>query len=504
MNDQQRAAVRHVLSSTDGIMVITGKAGTGKTTLMKEVKQGIMESGKRIFSFAPSSEASRGVQRSEGFDNADTVATLIQDAALHPELKHQVIWIDEAGMLSNRDMNQVVAIANSQGARIILSGDTKQHTSVERGDALRIIQQKTGIPPITVDKIQRQTNSDYTEAVQLLSHGAVEKGFKKLDQLGAIHEITGSQERIAAIAEDYYQSAYAGKQKPTKEVLVIAPTHAEGDVVTQEIRQTLKAGNRIGQEEHEFKILRNRQLTEAEKQQPESYRQGGMLVFHQHSKGVKAGKRLEMLEADENRLLAKDQSGQSYSVALSEAKKFTVYEPKSIEVAEGDKIRITANGKSNEGKNLFNGSCFSIKGFDKQGNIELSNGSALSPDFGHFNLGYVSTSHAAQGKTADKVIISQSSATFRASSMEQFYVSVSRGKQAVSIYTDDKAHLQHAVSQSSERTFATDLMARREQQAQEINRISLFRRWQDKAVETHDHITSKTRNDGLQAAARTE
>jgi conjugative relaxase-like TrwC/TraI family protein len=167
LNEQQKAAVKHALSSTDGIIVITGKAGTGKTTLMKEVQLGIRETGKEIFSFAPSSEASRGVQRSEGFENADTVARLIQQTDLHPALKNQVVWIDEAGMLSNRDMNRILSIAQAQSARVILSGDTKQHTSVERGDALRIIQQEAGIRPVTVDKIQRQKNVAYKEAVGL-------------------------------------------------------------------------------------------------------------------------------------------------------------------------------------------------------------------------------------------------------------------------------------------------------------------------------------------------
>jgi conjugative relaxase-like TrwC/TraI family protein len=504
LNPQQQAAVKHALSSTDGIIIITGKAGTGKTTLMKEVQRGILESGKQIYSFAPSSEASRGVQRSEGFENADTVARLMIDKMLHTELKHQVIWIDEAGMLSNKDMNRICAIAHAQSARIILSGDIRQHSSMERGDALRIIQQETGIKPVTVDKIQRQKNADYKEAVQLLSHGQTEKGFKKLDRIGAIHEVADHTARGKAIAEDYYASAYAGGRQPVKEVLVIAPTHAEGEIVTQQIRQTLKAQQVIGQDDRAFTTLKNRQLTEAEKQLKESYRPGDVVQFHQNSKGIKAGKRLELVTADEDRLSAKDEKGMAYGIPLAEARKFTVFEPRQVAIAEGDKIRITANSKCTDGKNLFNGSTFSVEGFDKQGNIKLSNGSAISSEFGHFNLGYVSTSHAAQGKTADKVILSQSSATFRASSMEQFYVSVSRGKQAVSIYTDDKEHLKQAVSQSGERTSATELMAKRQQQAQEINRQSLLRTRQERANETPDYVTAKNRTHGLQAAARTE
>ena len=245
-------------------------------------------------------------------------------------------------------MNCILAIANTQSARIILTGDTRQHTSVDRGDALRIIQQEAGIKTVTVNKIQRQKNDEYKEAVQLLSAGRVEQGFKKLDHIGAIHEINDNKERVNAIAEDYYQSAYTTNNHTRKEVLVIAPTHAEGDVVTKQIRETLKENHVLGQDEREFKVLKNLQLTEAEKQQPENYKQGDIVAFHQNSKGIKAGKKLEVLNADEAGLSARDVSGLFYNVALSEAKKFTVFEPRHIHVSEGDKIHITANGKSNE------------------------------------------------------------------------------------------------------------------------------------------------------------
>ncbi|MCO5946724.1 MobF family relaxase [Mucilaginibacter flavidus] len=504
LNHQQKAGVTHALSSTDGIILITGKAGTGKTTLMKEVQQGILDAGKQIFSFAPSSEASRGVQRSEGFDNADTVARLIQQTSSHPALKQQVIWIDEAGMLSNRDMNRILEIAQAQSARVILSGDTKQHNSVERGDALRIIQKETGIKPVTVNKIQRQQNAAYREAVESLSDGRVEQGFKKLDRMGAVHEMTDSTQRIDAVADDYCGAAYAPNGQ-VKEVLVIAPTHAEGEVVTERIREKLKAQEVIGQEDRNYTVLRKRQLTEAEKELPENYRAGDVVIYHKHSKGVKAANKMDVVSADDRGIFATDRSGSDYHLPFLDAKKFTVFEPRELAITEGDRLRITANGRSNEDKHLFNGSVFQVEGFDKGGNIRLSNGSTISPEFRHFNLGYVSTSHASQGKTADKVIISQSSATFNASSMEQFYVSVSRGRQAVSIYTDDKEHLLDAVSQSSERTSATELMAKRQEQAQEINRLSTLRTQQEKAPSPHEYMNIQTnRNYGLQTAARTE
>ena len=506
LNDQQKEAVKHALGSKNGIVIITGKAGTGKTTLMKEVQKGITEGGKQIYSFAPSSEASRGVQRSEGFRNADTVAKLIQDKNLQSELKGQVIWIDEAGMLSNRDMNKVFGIAKEQKARVILSGDTKQHNSVQRGDALRIIQEQGGIKPVTVNKIQRQKNEEYKEAVKLLSDGGIEKGFKKLEKIDAIKEIADSKERVKAIAEDYYSSAYKGKEQ-NKEVLVIAPTHAEGELVTGSIRNKLKEKNVIGNEDREFKVLKNLQFTEAEKQKPENYNQGHVIVFHKNMKGVKEGSRLEVMGHEGNNLLARDAKGMPYDIPVSQANKFSVHEVRDIQATKGDRIRITGNGKSEDGKHLFNGTTYNIHSFDKEGNIKLSNGSTISKDYGHFTLGYVMTSHSSQGKTADKVIISQSSATFRASSMEQFYVSVSRGKQAVSVYTDDKESLKQAVSQTVKRTSATELLSKSQKLTNNIidnNRLSLFKKMRVRAIENYEKLKAKVRTNELQRPTRTE
>lgn len=72
--------------------------------------------------------------------------------------------------------------------------------------------------------------------------------------------------------------------------------------------------------------------------------------------------------------------------------------------------------------------------------------------------GYVVTSHASQGKTVDRVFVAQGRVSFPASSREQFYVSASRAREQVSIYTEDKEELLDAVSRSDERLTATDLV----------------------------------------------
>ncbi|MGA2870317.1 MAG: MobF family relaxase, partial [Verrucomicrobiota bacterium] len=92
LSDEQRNAVRHILQSKDRVTAIRGGAGTGKTTMMKEAVAAIESSGARVFTFAPSAEASRGVLRSDaGFANAETVEALLQNPKLQAQVRGQVI-----------------------------------------------------------------------------------------------------------------------------------------------------------------------------------------------------------------------------------------------------------------------------------------------------------------------------------------------------------------------------------------------------------------------------
>lgn len=498
LTDEQKKAIQHILSSSDGIAVLLGKAGTGKTTLMKEVKLGIEETKKEIFAFAPSAEASRGVQRSEGFGNAETIASLLASKKIQEKTKNGIIWIDEAGMVSNRDMNGILKVAKEQNARLILSGDTKQHSSVERGDALRLLQVKAGFKTAPVTRIQRQKSEDYKQAVNHLSKGDTEKGFAKLEKSGFIKEIEDHHERVSAVAADYVASAHpisvAGNIRK-KEVLVVAPTHAEGDVVTAKIRERLQAIKILKSKDKEFSTLKNLQLTRAEKSDLRNYKSGDLLVFHQNIKGIKAGQKLEIKGTDgKESIILKNDQGTELKVSVSQADHFNPYSRKQLAIANGEKIRITGNGKTLEGKHLFNGGLYQVKGFDQEGNLKLSNGSTLSKDYGHFTHGYVTTSHSSQGKTVDKVIISQSSMSFRASSLEQFYVSVSRGRNAVSIYTDDKAGLKAAVTKSGERTAAIELMEKAKRKNLEVAKKNAYDALKARAVNSVNTAKQKVQS----------
>lgn len=469
LNTEQRQAVRHALSSKDQVVVIEGGAGTGKTTLVKEIRQGVEAAGKKIFAFAPSAEASRGVLQSEGFEKADTVARLVQDKDLQRQLKNNVLWVDEAGLMGNRQMNQVLEIAKSQNARVMLTGDTRQHSSVERGDAMRIITQKSRVKPVRVTEIQRQKDfAAYKEAVKLISEQKPVQGFERLEGMGAVKEIADTKERHQELAREY-----AGLIKDKASVLVVAPTHKEGDLVTAHIRAELKKGNVLKGEEQTFTVHQSLSPTEAEKKDPAFYRAGQSVQFHQNAKGFARGSIFDVVGKDEQgAILVRDSKKPDDSVALTlplqEGKKFSVFEKAQISLAAGDKIRITQNGFSSDQKRLNNGNVVTVKGFDSTGNIVASTGQSevtLGKDHRNFAYGYCTTSHSSQGKTVDRVLIAQGSMSFGATSREQFYVSVSRGKTGVSIYTDNKQELKEAVQRSGERRTAQEVAALAEKRA---------------------------------------
>lgn len=436
LNEEQKQVVRHVLESPDRVMLVRGAAGTGKTTTMKEAVERIEAGGTHVHTFAPSAEASRGVLRTEGFRDADTVARLLIDRELQSEVAGGVIWIDEAGLLGSRTMGQVFDLADKEDCRVVLSGDRRQHGSVERGAALRLLEEEAGIRPAEIREIHRQSG-DYKAAVRALSEGRTEDGFRQLDKLGWIRELNDG-ERYAAMARDYVATLEEGKT-----ALVVSPTHFEAARITAGIRKRLKDKGIVKGEGRRIETLENANLTEADRAEATSYNSGDVLVFHQNARGYRRGQRVV---------------AGARPLPLEHAAKFQVFHPGTLEVAAGDTLRITHGGTTADGEHrLNNGTTYTVKGFTKDGDIRLTNGWTIAQDYGHLAYGYVSTSHASQGKNVKRVFIGQSADSLPASSMQQFYVSVSRGREGATIYTDDKAGLLEAVRHSDERLAATDL-----------------------------------------------
>lgn len=476
LSDEQRQAAEVILGSRDRVTGLKGGAGTGKTRMMQATVAAIEKTGKTVFTFAPSAEASRGVLRSEGFANAETVERLLIDPEMQRQIQGQVIWVDEAGLLSVKDLKRLFDVAKVQDARLVLSGDSSQHNAVFRGDGLRILERDAGMKFGVLKQIRRQTEGAYREAVAAIADGdrtgqdgrtRLESGIEALNRMGAIVE-ADNENRHRQIAQDYASAVAERKRDGFKSALVVSPTHREADKVTQAIREELKTSGKLSGQEQNFTALRARNLTEAERGSAGSYHPGQVIQFHQNAKGFKRGERVTVLRAGSAGVTVTRKDGGQGLIPFAESSKFQVYEPESVALAEGDKLRITMNGFGRETRRgglaakkdrLNNGAVYEVTGFTREGDIRLANGFIVPKDYGGISHGYVVTSHASQGKTVDKVLIALGSESFDAANREQFYVSVSRGREGVKLYTDDKAAMMEAVQGSSARLSASELMA---------------------------------------------
>lgn len=515
LNEHQQAAVNHVLQSRDAVMAVMGGAGTGKTSLMEEAIEAIEYHGKQVFTFAPSTGA-KEVLEDKGFNNTQTVEHLIRNTSLHPKLKDQILWIDEAGLLDVRSMNQVFQIAKDHNTRVVLSGDTRQHASPRRGEAMRMLENEAGLKMARVENIQRQ-KGEYRKAVQLISKGydvvdsrtgktGLLAGFDLLDKLGKIKQI-GAEERHTQLAITY--AGAIGKKRST---LVVAPTHAEAQAVTAEIRTKLKQQDRLSSDERTFTQYRSLNLTEAERGEAHTYgkQQNLIIQFHQNTKGgINRGDRYRVTNIAENRVELTSLNGeQRATLPLNQPDRFEVYSEDRLPIAAGDKIRFSLGGTTQDNKSrISNGRLDEVKGFDRRGNLILKNGWVVDKNYAHIDLGYVITSHASQGKDRDVAIGALGSESLPAINARQFYVTVSRGREDVVLFVDDKAKVREAIQRSGEQLSASEMVRssvkspvrepsrnRQQQHARQSFRDRVLHWWRNRSQErSRDHVIGRHR-----------
>lgn len=459
LDGEQCEAVSHVLTTTNRVSIIRGRAGTGKTTLMHEAVRLMKDTGRTVTIVAPTAQAARGVLRDEGFTEAETVAQLLASPALQAAVENGILWVDEAGLLNTHDMTALLALSIRQNARLILSGDTRQHTSVVRGDALRILNTVAGIKSAEVSHIFRQRHLAYRQAVQALSDGNVRQAFATLHRMGAIKTVDATNP-FALLATDYVAALKRGKT-----ALAISPTHRDGERVTHAIRDKLRETGKLSKVEHTATQLVNRNMTIAEKGDQRNYQIGQVIQFNQNVPGIARGTRWSVVSIDQTTVHMADRQGRQTILPLNLKSKFDVFETQAIKLAKGDTLRMTRNGFDNAKRRLNNGQLLDVLSIAPNGTIRLRNSISkvrytLPNDFGHLAYAHCITSHAAQGKTVDEVFIAQTASTFTATSLNQLYVSVSRARDGVHIYTDDMDGLLAKSSEAGDRLSALELLKR--------------------------------------------
>ncbi|MCG8640003.1 MAG: AAA family ATPase [Desulfobacterales bacterium] len=450
LNKGQTGAVKAVLNSPDFVTAIQGNAGGGKTTLSSEISDGVKAAGKPMLAIAPSSQAVE-VLRTEGFD-AYTVASFLVNPKLQEKVRNGVLFYDEAGLSGTKSMTAVLLKANDQKAQVFLSGDSKQYGSPgESGDAFRILQENAKIRTAYVKENMRQKPQEYRKAVDQIASGRILEGYHTLDKIKAIQEVPDRDKRLNKISDDYLTSI-----KAKRSALIVSPTNFEGGIITHIVREKLKSQGRIKGKERTFDTLKDLSLTNSQKMDLVTYEEGQIVRFTLNQKGgFKAGLHYQVLPKSKKDIVQVRElkSKQILTLPHQSPEHFKVYRKTKTHLAVGDLIRPTENLKSKENTKINNGTPQQVKAFVGE-HIKLANGKTLDKDSFHFKHGYVDSSFSSQSKTAQDVYISITDASFGGANEQAFYVSVSRGKDKIRLYTSDKKQLKAAIARSGQQTTA--------------------------------------------------
>jgi ATP-dependent exoDNAse (exonuclease V) alpha subunit len=444
LRDEQLRAVHQILNSQDFAVNLRGAAGTGKTATLTEIACGLRGAGREVLAVAPTRGAVEELQK-VGFRDAMTISRLLDDPKAQTALHGRVLVVDEAGMVSGRQMEGLLKLAEREEARILFSGDTRQLQSVEASDALRILEKESQMKSVSLMAVQRQTQAQYRDAIQTLRHSP-EQGFEKLEKLGAVREVP-YMERAQAVASAYRTLT----SDANRSVLVVAGTHDEIGKITDAIRKDMKQHGELDRG-----IVAERyvplQWTEAQKKDLVNYKSGQLLLFHRSSHGIEKHEALTVERMEESGIIAKDQHGMERTVSPTQARSFSVHERQQIEVAPGDRLLLTGN-RGGAAFRATNGELVKVRDVDGDGGrIYLEDGRTLPTNYHEFDHGYAVTAHRSQGKTVDAVILSAD-----AMKQELFYVGASRGRKEIVVVTSDREQLRNLLGVSSARPSATEL-----------------------------------------------
>ena len=459
LDDEQRRALDALLSSINTVTVFRGGAGTGKSFVLNELVEQLQDSGRRVVVLAP--QRQQVVEMEEaGFPSPSTVANSILKREL---AERAVVVVDEAGQIGGRQMLELMRLVRERNARLVLSGDTRQHGAVEASDGLLAIERHAGVKPVELHRIRRQDPAlgrDYEErkrirlyrkAVEAAAAGKLGDSFERLDKMGAI-VACGVGEQADKLADEYFRLA-----EQNASAVVVSQTWGEVHHVNSRVRDALKRKGLLGAADSTVQALERIDLTNAQKRDERFYPPEAVIVFNQKVRDAEPGAKGKLVGMLKSSVLV-EVGGKFVTVSNRLLHRFTVCQARELSVATGDRLNLKANRKLASGGRVTNGELVTVKSVRADGGVELTDGRVLDKSFREFLPGYAVTSYGSQGKTVDYVLFSDSTVK-PATNAQQWYVTISRGRRGIRIFTPDKEQLRDNVTRSGHRPLAMELAA---------------------------------------------
>ncbi|OZI26031.1 TrwC protein [Bordetella genomosp. 9] len=449
----QVAAGELILSTSNRVVGVQGLAGTGKSHMLDQVKKIAEESGYTVRAVASYGMQIRAL-RELGVE-ANTIASVLE-ARNQDRFKiddKTVLVVDEAGVVPTRLMERLLQRAEGAGARVVLLGDTGQTKAIEAGRPFHQLQ-AAGMPTALMGDIIRQKNPHLKKAVELAAVGKASASLGLLDaKLQSVHQVSDNAERYHKIAQRYATLSPDDR----RETLIVTGTNDSRNALNDAAHEALGlAGSGF-----DFEMLTRRDTTQAERRQAKYYQIGDILQPERnYVNGVlMQGQMYRIVDQDvrRNRLTVEHvETRVRTTFNPSRAAKLSVYQPVQAELSAGDWVRVTRNDAA---RDLVNGARFEVLAVTPT-SVTIGSGKRTvlldARTLLHLDRAYATTSHSAQGLTADRVLINAESFS-RTTKQDVYYVAVSRARYQTEVYTDNRTKLPAAVARSEDKTAALDI-----------------------------------------------
>ena len=207
--------------------------------------------------------------------------------------------------------------------------------------------------------------------------------------------------------------------------------------------------------EENVRSLRPIDLTAAQKNDRRYYPEDHVVVFNRRVGRCDRGD-IGRVRGITKRGVVVDTGHSLHVVKPAHLEAINVCRPVTLPLCNGDRLQLKANGQTTAGAKLASGEIVTVAKIKCSGEITLADGRTLAASYRQFVRGYAVTSYGSQGKTVDHVLLADS-ASRAATNAQQWYVSISRGRKSILIFTPDKAQLRTHITKSGDRALALDL-----------------------------------------------
>ncbi len=242
---EQARAFRHA-TGPEGIAIIDGQAGTGKSFTIAAVREAYESAGYRVIGLAPTNAVAQDM-RADGFAHAATIHSEIfalNNGRTNWNGKTAVV-VDEAAMLDTKLMAVVTAFAHDAGAKLILVGDDRQLSSINRGGMFGALKDRHGAAELS--EVKRQHKNDDRRAAEMMAEGNFQDALGIYDQKGAIHWTRTQGQARAGLVDQWAKDTAAN---PEKSRFVFAYTNDDVGKLNASLRAVRKERGELGEDHH--------------------------------------------------------------------------------------------------------------------------------------------------------------------------------------------------------------------------------------------------------------